>query len=259
MKGSEEIPAIESALRDAATEQTTLNVDTAALEAAVSSEPAVRGISASPDFPHGLTIDVDLREPAGYLKSVGVIAGDGVILSREGHSPGDLATIEVAGGTRSAGGRVEGAALHVATVLGAAPSPLSPLVRSATVDPDFGVVVELDDGLDLRFGGPGSASQKWQAAAAVLADPDLEGAAYLDLSVPERPVAGGVPSTSQEAGTEASAPTAPTVPETAVASDAAEPVDPAVDPAATEPVEPVETGPPEAAPATAESGGTTLG
>ena len=39
---------------------------------------------------------------------------------------------------------------------------------------------------------PGEAGLKWKAAAAVLASSDFEGAAYLDLSVPERPVAGGI-------------------------------------------------------------------
>ena len=58
------------------------------------------------------------------------------------------------------------------------------------MDDDAGPVVQLTGGLELRFGDPSRAQQKWQAATAVLASPDFEGAEYLDLSVPGRPVAG---------------------------------------------------------------------
>ena len=60
----------------------------------------------------------------------------------------------------------------------------------ASVDDRHGVVAELNGGIELRFGAPGSADQKWQAAATVLADPKLTSATYIDLSVPSRPVVG---------------------------------------------------------------------
>lgn len=250
--GAEQHPPVESALRNAATGQTTLNLDLAALQEVVAGDPAVRGISAAPDFPHGLTIDVDVRQPVGYLKGAGaVVAGDGVVLSR-GERPADLATIKVKEDDPIAGGSIKGGALQVASVLGAAPAPLVPAISSASVDPSFGVVVELNDGLQLRFGGAGSADLKWLAAAAILADPDLGVAAYLDLSVPERPVAGGVPDLAGPAVVPAPAPVAPP---TDAAAATAVPEATVPDPAA---VDPAAVAPETAVPAPIEGGGTTL-
>jgi hypothetical protein len=45
--------------------------------------------------------------------------------------------------------------------------------------------------IPIRFGTGAAASAKWAAAAAVLADPDLETLTYLDVRVPERPSVGG--------------------------------------------------------------------
>ncbi|MGB2850106.1 MAG: cell division protein FtsQ/DivIB [Solirubrobacterales bacterium] len=248
--GAEQHPPVESALRNAATEQTTLNLDLGALEQVVAGDPAVRGISATPDFPHGLAIEVDIREPIGYLKAAGVVvAGDGVILSRGGERPDGLAAIKVKEEDPVAGGSVKGGALQVASVLGAAPAPLLPTISSASVDPDFGVVVELSGGLQLRFGGAGAADLKWQSAATVLADPDLGVAAYLDLSVPERPVAGGVADQADSTAPEA-AEAVPVAPATDLAPAATVPEAAEVDPAAVAP-EPAVSAP-------VEGGGTTL-
>lgn len=196
--GAEQSPAIDDKLRAAGLEQTTLHVDQGALAAAVEGEPAVRSVSASGDFPHGLTIDVDLRRPAGFVRSEGlVVAGDGVILDRTGTAPEGVPAIKANSdtdkGVAGSAAAVGGEALQVARVLGSAPEPLAPLIASATTDPTMGVVVELSAGLELRFGGAGDAAMKWLAAAAVLADRSFETAAYLDLSVADRPVAGGVP------------------------------------------------------------------
>jgi cell division septal protein FtsQ len=199
IRGAGQNGTAEAALREAALEQTTLNVDRAALEAAVAADPTVRTISATPDFPHGLQIDVDLREPVGYVKSAGVVvAGDGVILSREGGRPDGLTAIKVRDEDPVKGALISGGALQVARVLAAAPAELVPVIGAATTDPDQGVVVGLKGGLELRFGGAAGAQEKWIAAAAVLADPGLETAAYIDLTVAERPVAGGVPGLPEE-------------------------------------------------------------
>lgn len=211
--GAEQDPGIETKLISAGLEQSTLNVDLAALEEAVAAEPAVRSISAQADFPHGLQISVDLREPVGYLKGAGlVVAGDGVILDRDSGRPGDLAAIKVGEKGSVGGGGVQGEALEVARVLGAAPAPLLATVERAGIDPEFGAFVQLQGGLELRFGDAGRADLKWQAAAAVIAQPSFTGATYLDLSVPDRPVAGGAEqptATVEEAAAEASAVPAP--------------------------------------------------
>lgn len=198
--GADRHPEIGARLSEAGREQTTLNVDRGALEAVVASEPAVRSVTATPDFPHGLTIEVDVREPVGWLRSPGlVVAGDGVVLERENSAPEGVPAIRLeAKGRAAPGAAVEGQALRVARLLGAAPAPLAREVSGAKTDPTIGVVVTMSGGLELRFGDPGAADRKWLAAAAVLADRGFTTASYLDLSVPERPVAGGVPEALEE-------------------------------------------------------------
>ncbi len=51
--------------------------------------------------------------------------------------------------------------------------------------------VTLRGGIPVRFGNGSRATEKWAAAAAVLADPKLDSLTYLDVRVPERPAAGG--------------------------------------------------------------------
>jgi hypothetical protein len=52
-------------------------------------------------------------------------------------------------------------------------------------------VVTLRGGIPVYFGTSAEASEKWAAAAAVLADPKLDSLTYLDVRVPRRPAAGG--------------------------------------------------------------------
>lgn len=183
---------LESALTTAAREQTTLHVDTAALEEAVAFDPAVRAVSAEADFPHGLAIAVDMREPVAYLQSAGVVlAADGVVLAEASQAPEQLPVLDLRGDDLVGSGRAEGNALSLAKLVGAAPEPLLTQVRSVAIDPELGIVAELNGGVELRFGTKSDSDTKWKAAAAVLADAKLDTAAYVDLSVPERPVVGG--------------------------------------------------------------------
>ena len=194
VSGAEERPELASQLESAALEQTTLHVDEQALAAVVADDPAVRGVSATPDFPHRLTIEVDLRDPIAYVPAAGVVvAGDGVVLDRADDRPEDIAVIDVEDATIGGGESVEGNALTVAKTLAPAPAPLLEEVREARMDAEYGVVVTLGEGIDLRFGDRDDGDLKWRAAAAVLADPKLTTATYIDLSVPDRPVVGGVP------------------------------------------------------------------
>lgn len=188
--GAEGDPAVETALASAGGRLSTLHLDVGALEAAVADDPNVASISAEAEFPSGLTIDVDLREPAGYVEADGgaVVASDGVVLATGLERPDGLALIKTEPTTLAE--RADGATLNVAQVLGAAPEELAAQVESGRVDPDYGPAVTLVGGVELRFGDTTRADLKWLAVGAVIADPDFSGAAYLDLSVPSRPVAG---------------------------------------------------------------------
>ena len=87
-------------------------------------------------------------------------------------------------------GRLRGPALQQARVLGAAPPALRRYVER-TYYGESGVDVVLDGGIELRFGDDTQAARKWKAAAAVLADPELEAVDYVDLHAPGRPATYG--------------------------------------------------------------------
>lgn len=187
--GADVPPAIAGELTTAATGLSTLHLDRDAIEAAVAGEPSVAGLKIDTHFPHGITIDVESRPVAGWIDADGgtLVAADGTVLETGIERSDGVPEIV---GDAPDGDRAADAELAAAKVLGATPGPLRGQVVEAGVDGEHGVVAELTGGIELRFGTPAAADQKWRAAAAVLADPELTGATYIDLSAPERPVVG---------------------------------------------------------------------
>jgi cell division protein FtsQ len=86
--------------------------------------------------------------------------------------------------------RLGGPALEQALVLGAAPAALRPYLEGSAHG-EAGVYVELRSGIELRFGDATRREEKWKAAAAVLADPEIVALDYVDLTAPKRPGVGG--------------------------------------------------------------------
>jgi len=183
---------IGAALTGAAEGMTTLDVDTSQLASAVSGFPNVASVTADPSFPHGLTVHVTERMPVlvaseGHHRRTPV-AADGSLL------PG----VEVDGSTLPVlrvddvpeAGRLQGEALNESRVVGAAPPPLRPLVEGVATSRDYGIVVTLQRGIDLRFGAASKPQAKWAAAAAILADPKVTSLEYVDIRVPSRPAIG---------------------------------------------------------------------
>jgi hypothetical protein len=84
------------------------------------------------------------------------------------------------------GGRLAGPMLAQARVLGAAPPALRPYLASSRYG-ESGVDVETTSGIELRFGDASLLPQKWKAAAAILADPEITALDYVDLHAPARP------------------------------------------------------------------------
>lgn len=124
----------------------------------------------------------------GGEEAIGV-AGDGQVvpwwpLSKEAPLP-QLPLTEA-----PKGGRLRGPALEQVRVLGAAPDALRPYLASSYYG-ESGVDVETTSGIELRFGDSTQADLKWKAAAAVLADPEIEALDYVNVSAPARPTAGG--------------------------------------------------------------------
>lgn len=89
-----------------------------------------------------------------------------------------------------AGGRLAGPMLQQARVLGAAPPALRPYIAGSYYG-ESGVDVNLRSGIELRFGDASQVSEKWRAAAAVLANPQISALDYVDLHAPRHPSIGG--------------------------------------------------------------------
>jgi cell division protein FtsQ len=189
---------VTQALDDAARGMTTLHVRSAALKAAVRQFSSVETVKVKTDFPHTMSIDVVERRPVAAL-AIGdrriPVTGGGILL-RGITADRDLPTVRVS--KAITGERVtDRGVLGALKVARAAPGPLLHVATEVGVQPR-GVVVQLQDGPDLVFGDGQDASEKWTAAARVLAEPSAAGATYLDLRVPGRVAAGGLAPVPEE-------------------------------------------------------------
>jgi cell division protein FtsQ len=185
---------IRQALESAGIDMTTLHVRDDALLDAVAPYSVVRSLRTETDFPHGLRIVVNAYEPVAALQGAGgrltAVAGDGTLL-RGGATRG-LPVVGVRttpGGDRLGSG--DGEASTAVALLAAAPRALRVRVGRVYRGPR-GLAATLQNGPKLYFGGAGDLDAKWGAAAEVLAHPTSRGASYVDLRVPDRPVAGGL-------------------------------------------------------------------
>jgi cell division protein FtsQ len=183
--------AIREALTVAARNMTTLAVDDRKLRDAVSTYPVVRSLRASADFPHRLRITINAYEPVAAIQARGVsataVARDGTIL--RGAATKGLPLVGVK--TLPGGDRVaDGAALQAIRLVAVAPSPLRAKVERVYRS-RRGLAATVRDGPKLYFGGDQRPRAKWSAAARVLAEESAQGATYVDVRIPERPVAGG--------------------------------------------------------------------
>ncbi|MEA2221168.1 MAG: cell division protein FtsQ [Solirubrobacteraceae bacterium] len=182
---------IRRALTVAARDMTTLAVDDGALRHAVSTYPVVRSLRTSTGFPHRLRIAVNAYDAVAALKPGGgaatAVAGDGTLL--RGVTTQGLALVGVK--TLPGGDRVaDPAALRAIRLLAAAPAPLRARVQRVFRG-SRGMAATVVDGPKLYFGGTERLRAKWSAAARVLASERAQGASYVDVRIPERPVAGG--------------------------------------------------------------------
>ena len=181
---------LRASLVAAAHTMTTLHVDQAELEDAIAAYPVVRALDVDVGFPHRLDIRVIEHRPAAMAGGLPV-AGDGTIL-RGLPVEGRLPELDVRG--KLDGDRLsDPASLHAARVAGGAPAPLRGRLERIDTRAEEGIVVELRDGPDLYFGSARRVRAKWIAAVRILADPEAAGASYIDVRLPGRPAAGGLP------------------------------------------------------------------
>src|ERR671910_584618 len=189
--GSAERDDVVAALTQAARGMTTLHVREDDLREVAARYPTVRSVSADASFPNGLTIEVTERKPVALVDREGKdlpVAGDGTVLPGAATAGLDLPALEAQAEPTAT--RLADDGLEQASVPGAAPGPMRPLVEQTTQD-DQGVGVVLTDGITLLFGDASQADPKWAAAARVLADGELGGLSYIDLRAPDRPAVGG--------------------------------------------------------------------
>ncbi len=171
-------PKVREALVSAARDMTTLHVSRERLLEATAPWPVVNELRVHTDFPHGVRIEAVERRPVALVRSGGdriAVAEDGTVLRGLRGEP-----------------RVPEVDRRLVGVAGAAPPAL--LGRLTSIEPGArGLVAEMRKGPDVILGSQARLRAKWAAAAAVLADPASQGAQYVDVRLPERPVAGGLP------------------------------------------------------------------
>jgi cell division protein FtsQ len=184
---------VRAKLSAAARHMTTLDVNADLLRRAVADEPVVHSLTVRSDFPHGLKIEIVQNRPVALLVAGGrqvPVAPDGTVL--EGvKTSGRLPAIDV-GALPGAIRMPDGPARERVAVAAAAPVRLLPRIESISVQHGRGAVAVLKDGPVVIFGRAAELERKWAAAVAVLAQRSSQGATYIDVRMPERPVAGGL-------------------------------------------------------------------
>ncbi|HEY3193155.1 MAG TPA: FtsQ-type POTRA domain-containing protein [Solirubrobacterales bacterium] len=183
---------IKDAVQRVAGDMTTLHIKDDELRDAVARFPTVASVGASTSFPHGLEVTITERLPIAFARLGGrdiAVSADGYLLNGASFDRKALPRIE---GAAAQGARLDEDAAAQAAILGATPAPLRDRVTASIWDEDRGgVVLDLKNGPEVRFGDGSRAREKWEAAVTVLSSDERGSPSYLDVSVPERPVSGG--------------------------------------------------------------------
>ena len=178
---------VSAALTEAADGMTTLHIRDDELADAVRPFPTVASIAADASLLHGLEITVTERLPVAEAR----LGGQVLPVSADGFA---LVGLSLEQALPRIEARAQGAVLDEegaaqAAIIGAAPEDLRERIGGASWETESGgVVLELDGAPEIRFGDGERAEEKWEALAAVLAE-GVPGGSYVDVSVPERPVA----------------------------------------------------------------------
>ncbi len=192
VSNSPDAESIKRDLRQATLAMTTLNIDAARLEHAVSEYPIVRSVSASGDFPSTVQVEVHEYAPVAVLTGPDgravPVAFDGTLLPRAAKLK--LPSVAVSKTPTEDG--FESVRVRVLVqVLAGAPAPLRQDLDRAYLAEESGIQVAMHDGPTLEFGTSRRVEAKWASATRVLAAPSSLGASEIDVRLPERPAARG--------------------------------------------------------------------
>jgi hypothetical protein len=91
---------------------------------------------------------------------------------------------------RPKGDRVKGHVLEEVHLIAAAPPAIRRYIADARYG-ETGVILTTTTGIEVRFGDDREAMRKWEAAAAILADPSVTLLSYVDVTAPTHPAVGG--------------------------------------------------------------------
>ena len=189
---TDDAPRIRARLTAVARDMSTLNVDKDALMRALPVGAAVADLRVTTDFPHGMRIEVIQSPAVAVLVAPGkrmAVAGDGVVL--KGVRSSNVPTISV-DSVPGSGRLGRGRARQLVAAAAAAPTPLRGRIERMRYLSAKGLVAYLERGPQVILGDSTALAAKWAATAAILADKESRGASYVDVSIPDRPVAGGV-------------------------------------------------------------------
>ena len=186
---------VSETLKTTAEGMTTMHLDAQALRDAVKPYSSVGDIAVKADFPHTLHIQVVERRAVAAIASDAAptkrtpVTGAGIVLSGVS-ADRDLPSVFLK--AQPAGQKItDKKVLNALRVASEAPETLLHKTDEFALD-DRGVVASLHNGPELVFGNGEHATQKWAAAARVLAEITAQGATYLDLRIPGRVAAGGL-------------------------------------------------------------------
>ena len=241
---TKDAPRIQATLEAAAEDMTTLHVRTDELEEVAASSRSSRRSRSSATSRTACGSQVTERRPAALVSVGGVplpVAGDGTRARAAPRPPEGLPLLRME--KPAADGRVtDPRTLRALLVAGAAPARLPAADRARDRGARAGHRGRAR-GRARRSSSatPTTRSRSGPRPLRVLADPDAAGATYIDVRLPERPVAGGLPVETIEpvapAGDVVAPPVEPTVPRDRGRPSTRRPRRPrrATDPAATAP------------------------
>lgn len=192
--GLAESPRLRQQLAETAMTMTTLHVDHDRLERVLAGYRPFERLQVDADLPHTLRIDVIEHQPAAIAvsgRSRMPVDGEGRLL--RGLKPQAALPVISLQGALPAERLGPGTALDAAAIAGAAPTELRRRLTTVVQTEERGLVARMRKGPELIFGDTRRLQAKWLAAAGVLADKGSRGATYVDLRLPDRPAAGGLP------------------------------------------------------------------
>ncbi|WP_157802663.1 cell division protein FtsQ/DivIB [Sediminihabitans luteus] len=160
---------------------------------------ALRGVGdveVSREWPRGLRVEVTPRTPAAAVPDDGGFAlldADGVEVASVKRAPAglpqiDLPLAEVREESSGGGRRTLNSAL---VVLNAMPEALRERVRHVGAETQDDVMVTLDDGTVVEWGGADDVALKVRVLELLMAAPESAGAATYDVSAPRMPITRG--------------------------------------------------------------------